>query len=84
MLDHVRKIKCPILVIHGENDETVKVECAVSIASAAANARVVRVKNCNHVFNAPNPPPVDVRAIPALSQAIDEIVKFSLDCCRVP
>jgi alpha-beta hydrolase superfamily lysophospholipase len=84
MLDNVRKIECPILVVHGENDETVNVNSAVSIAGAAANAHVARIKNCNHVFNAPNPPPPDVREIPALGQAIDEIVKFSRDCCGAP
>ncbi len=84
VLDNVRKIECPILVVHGENDETVNVESAESIAAAAANAHVARIKNCNHVFNAPNPPPADVREIPELSQAIDEIVKFSRDCCGAP
>jgi len=82
VLDNVRKIECPLLVVHGENDETVNVGSAVSIADAAANARVARIKNCNHVFNAPNPPPPDVREIPELAQAIDEIVKFSRDCCQ--
>ncbi len=81
MLDNVRKIECPLLVVHGEDDETINVENAVSIAGAAANARLVKIENCNHVFNAPNPPPSDIRGIPALARAIDEIVKFSRDCC---
>lgn len=80
VLDNVRRIECPILVVHGEQDETISVENAVSIGNAA-NARVARIKNCNHVFNAPNPPPDDFRAIPELGQAIDEIAKFSRDCC---
>ncbi len=82
VLDHVSKIECPLLVVHGENDETVNVRCAASIADAAANPLVARIKNCNHVFNAPNPPPPDVREIPELAQAIDEIVKFSRDGCE--
>ena len=81
VLENVRKIECPILVVHGENDETVDVSSAASIAGAAANARIATIKNCNHVFNAPNPPPLDIRDIPELGQAIDEIVKFSRDCC---
>ena len=83
MLGNVRKIACPILVLHGENDETISVESAMSIAAAAANARVARIKNGNHVFNTPNPPPSDVRELPELSQAIDEIVKFAHECCGV-
>jgi pimeloyl-ACP methyl ester carboxylesterase len=82
VLANVRKIECPILVVHGENDETISVQSAVSIAGAATNARVLRIKDCNHVFNAPNPPPADVSEIPELAQAIDEIVKFSRDCCK--
>jgi pimeloyl-ACP methyl ester carboxylesterase len=84
VLSNVGKIECPLLVIHGENDETVNIESAASIANAAAHARIVRIKNCDHVFNTPNPPPLDVREIPELSQAIDEIVKFSRDCCVAP
>ena len=84
MLANVRKIECPILVVHGENDETISVESSAAIAGAAANVRVARIKNCNHVFNAPNPPPADVREIPELGQAIDEIVTFSRDCCDTP
>ena len=84
VLDNVRKIECPILVVHGEADETIDVESAVSITDAAANAHVFRIKNCNHVFNAPNPPPADVREVPELSQAIDAIVDFSRDCCVGP
>lgn len=82
VLDNVRKIYCPILVVHAENDETVNVQSAVSIAAAATNARVVRIKNCNHVFNAPNPPPPDVREIPELAQTVNEIVAFSRYCCE--
>ncbi len=81
VLDNVRKIECPILVVHGENDETIDVESAVSIANAAVDANVARIADCNHVLNAPNPPPSDVREIPALSQAIEDIVNFATKCC---
>ena len=81
VLGKVRDIACPILVLHGEDDETISVECAASIAGAAPIAHVVKIPNCNHVFNAPNPAPDDVRTIPELSQAIDQIVKFSRECC---
>jgi len=80
-LDNVRKIECPILVVHGEDDETVNVQSAATIADAAVNARIAGIKNCNHVFNAPTPPPPDVREIPELAQAIGEIVDFTRDCC---
>jgi pimeloyl-ACP methyl ester carboxylesterase len=82
VLGNVRKITCPMLVVHGENDETIDVSSAASIAGVAANAQVARISSCNHVFNAPNPPPLDVREIPALHQATERIVQFSRECCR--
>ena len=81
VLGSLRKIEIPILVVHGENDATINVDSAAAIAGAAANARVVRITNCNHVFNTPNPPPHDFFDIPELARAVDEIVKFSRDCC---
>ena len=82
MLKNAGKVQCPILVVHGENDETVDVECSKSIAGAATNARVVRIDNANHVFNAPNPAPTNVDAIPELSQLTHEITRFSVQCCE--
>ena len=82
MLENVAKIQCPILVVHGENDETVDVESATSIAEAATHARVVRIEGANHVFNAPNPAPLVIDAIPELSQLTREITRFSVQCCE--
>ena len=84
LLLNAAQVRCPILVVHGESDETVNVECSASIARAATNARVVRIGNCNHVFNAPNPPPTDIDAIPELDEFTREIVAFSAACCKTP
>ncbi len=82
LLLNAGKIQCPTLVIHGENDETVDVASSTTIAKAAANGRVVRIGNCNHVFNAPNPPPTSVDEIAELSEFTGEIVQFSVECCK--
>ena len=76
------KIECPILVLHGEDDETVTVASATAIARAAKNARVVTIENCNHVFQSPNPPPTNVHSIPQLSEAVNAIVDFAAKCVR--
>jgi pimeloyl-ACP methyl ester carboxylesterase len=76
----VRKISCPMLVIHGEDDETIDVRSASSLASAAVSGRLLAIKNCNHVFNTPNPPPADPADVPALRAAIDGIVAFARHC----
>jgi len=83
LLANAAKLTCPLLVIHGEHDETVDVECSTTIAAAAKNARVVRIENGNHVFDAPNPAPEDIEQIPALRQLTREIVNFSVQCCKV-
>jgi pimeloyl-ACP methyl ester carboxylesterase len=82
VLKQTRNIECPILVVHGENDETINIAGADSIAKAAANARIVKIKNCSHVFNTPNPPPADIGQVPELEQAVGAIVSFALACTR--
>ena len=52
-------IEPQVLILHGEIDPTVDVSCAVDIATAAKNATLVRVQGGNHVFNTPNPFPID-------------------------
>ncbi len=81
VLENASKVECPMLVVHGETDATVDVECSTSIAAAATNARVVRIGRANHVFNAPNPAPTDVGAIAELSQLTREITRFAVRCC---
>ena len=82
LLANVAKLRCPLLVVHGEEDETVAVESAESIAAAARNARVVRIEGANHVFNAPNPAPLDVTQVPALSRMTQEVAGFATKCCE--
>ncbi len=81
LLTMAGKLRCPLLVTHGENDETVDVESCTSIAAAAADARVVRIENANHVFNAPNPPPDTFDDIPELTRLTREIADFAVECC---
>jgi alpha-beta hydrolase superfamily lysophospholipase len=84
VLGNVGKIECPILVLHGEHDETVNVASAWAIARAAQRAQVVVINDGDHVFLAPNPPPADIRAIPQLCAAVDAIIAFALQCTRPP
>ena len=77
LLRLIPAITCPLLVIHGEQDETVDVSHAKRLAETANTAELVRLADCNHVFNTPNPPPDDVESIPALHRLTAEINAFA-------
>ena len=64
MLDHtealtiqtaVSNLNIPTLVVHGDQDETVKLESAERICSWNKNVELAIVKNCSHTFNGKHP-----------------------------
>jgi alpha-beta hydrolase superfamily lysophospholipase len=59
LLALVANIEVPISVIHGEDDETVLVSSGEAIAKVAKNATFRSIHGGNHVFNTPNPFPID-------------------------
>lgn len=59
LLKLVSTITTRVLVIHGEADLTVSVDSAAAIAEAGQNAILVRVPEGDHVYNTPNPFPVN-------------------------
>ena len=59
LLHLIESFSNPVLVVHGEDDPTVSVDSALSIADAVKHPTLVRVPNADHVFNTPNPFPVD-------------------------
>ena len=78
----VSRINCPLLVIHGEDDPTVPVEAAEQIGRAAqCEVTVVRIAGGDHVYNTPNPLPVDAPSSSQFQQLIDAAVKFATARC---
>lgn len=59
LLPLVETIQSRLLVIHGETDPTVSVESAVAIAGAGQQTTLVRIPNGDHVYNTPNPFPLN-------------------------
>jgi pimeloyl-ACP methyl ester carboxylesterase len=53
--DAVSDLNIPALVVHGDKDETVKLESVERICSWNKNVDLVIVKNCNHTFNGKHP-----------------------------
>lgn len=57
---HVKQIRCPMLVVHGQADDTVPHDAAVCIQQAAGDyATLISMPDTSHTFNAPNPLPTD-------------------------
>ena len=48
LVKYLQKIKCPVLLIHGENDDVVPVEQAVLAQDTIPNNQLVLIKNCGH------------------------------------
>jgi pimeloyl-ACP methyl ester carboxylesterase len=81
LLRFVGRIRCPLLVIHGDRDPTVDVLNAKTIAMAAGrSAGVSVIRGADHVFNTPNPMQVSAPASPQLRELIVAAVSF---CERV-
>lgn len=66
LLALVAGITSPILVIHGEDDQTVSVNAAVTIAETGQDTTLVRIQDGDHVFNTPNPFPENGSPSPQL------------------
>ena len=56
LLQLATQIECPVLVVHGEEDDAVPVSASSNIANQTNGACVV-IDNANHVFNTTNPFP---------------------------
>jgi len=76
VLGLTKKIECPLLVAHGEEDGTVPVGMGKQIAAATGRARLVLLEGGDHVFNTPNPADPSAPKSPQLQRLCDEVVAF--------
>lgn len=67
LLALVGAIDCPLTLIHGDADPTVSIATAAAIAAASTQATVHAIGGGDHVFNTPNPFPVDADPSPQLA-----------------
>lgn len=79
------RVKCPLLILHGDADETVPVQCARNLHKAATpHSELVIIKGANHVFNCPNPLPAQTplsQLTPQNRELIERSIEFTLRCC---
>ncbi len=80
------KVDCPMLILHGDQDETVPLDCAHNLhQSATPNSEKAIIEGANHVFNCPNPMPVDTptdQCTPQTRELIQRSVDFALSYCK--
>jgi fermentation-respiration switch protein FrsA (DUF1100 family) len=70
-------IACPVLLVHGDADETVPVESAQTLADAIGDDATVRIiAGTNHVFGCANPAPAKAVSGPALAELIEAVGSF--------
>ena len=66
-------IYVPCLIVHGEEDSTVPVSAASTLADTIPHATLVKIAGGDHVFNTPNPFPPDGVPSPQLQAVWDSI-----------
>ncbi len=69
-------IPCPVLAVHGEQDQTVPSTCATTIARVCRLGETVLIAGADHVFCTPNPADPAAPISPPLAAAFDRIVKL--------
>ena len=81
VLMQARRIRCPVLIIHGEHDPTVPPGAAMQIHEAIKDSELTMIPAADHVFNTPNPLPADQPASPQLQTLIESCTKFAQRVC---
>lgn len=78
----IANVRCPVLLIHGDADQTVPVADAHRLkAAAGAGAQMVIVADASHTFNAPNPLAVDQEPPVSTQRLVDTVCGFASDLC---
>jgi dienelactone hydrolase len=77
VLAMTRRIRCPLLVVHGDADPTVPVTCGEQIAAAAGDrGELLVIPAADHVFNTPNPLPASAEPSRQLSALLKAMMEF--------
>jgi len=81
-VEAVKHLQCPVLIVHGDADQTVPVEAASILAARTPDRVAVKIiADASHTFNAPNPLPMDTPAPPATQQMIDLVCDYAIRSC---
>lgn len=79
----VKKIGCPLIFIHGTDDQAVSVQASEKLNKAAKNlGQLEIIANAAHTFNCPNPLPLEADVPPETVKMIEESLKFADGCLK--
>jgi len=70
-------IPCPVLLVHGDADQTVPIDTSRNLANAGPSATLQEIPGAGHTFNARNPLPLDKEHPPRTQQMIDLVCDFA-------
>ena len=69
----VRKISCPLQIIHGENDERIPLDCGKNLSGWATESELLVISGADHVFNVKFP---KSEPTPEVKEATKKLVDF--------
>lgn len=79
----IAHLPCPALILHGEQDQTVSVDAARTLAEAAGPAGELQIiTGASHTFNAPNPMAISGQAVIQTDEMTRHVCRFVVDLCR--
>ncbi len=70
-----QNITCPVLLIHGEKDETISIDKAEEMFVLFPDAEKIKLKDAGHTFGAKHPWDKDIMP-KELEEAVENIVRF--------
>jgi len=81
-LKAMERITCPVLIVHGDDDQTVPVEASGQLSDASDRARLQIIAQASHTFNAPNPIPAGFSPAAQTHQFVDEVGDVAVTTIR--
>lgn len=73
--ENLGKITCPLLIVHGENDETVPISDAHEIYDEVAHSILLEIDEANHTFQCTHPL-VERKISQQFAQVVTETIEF--------
>ena len=77
----IGQIPCPVLLIHGDADQTVPIDASRNLADAGPTATLIEIPDASHTFNARNPVPLDKEHPPLTQKMISLVCDFAAGLC---
>ena len=76
----VERVTCPMLMLHGDLDQTVPEQASRRLAGqAGSRGRLHIIRGASHTFNAPNPMDPDAEPPEATKEMVDAVCEFALE-----